>query len=162
MRLKSYLILFALLNISCGTFNKAKFDDEAAKKQQYSNSNNGDSTNQQYVKVSCNGKEDFFDKKNGRTLTNDISLIFCISNKAFEGDIIAESQLAEMFPYLSHPFGHLYPFRGEKLFPLVLAKLNNFTIKIDEMAMSIYPYFSINFRFLGDMIKSINGQDVNN
>jgi hypothetical protein len=114
--------------------------------------------NSPFIILNCGGFKGRFNKKLGRTEENYFDFYSCISKKAFDGDSSAERQLVEIFPYALAPFPWFSPFRGEKLFPLVLNKVNRYDIPtyISEPADADI-YFNKYGRFLFDMIESIDG-----
>jgi hypothetical protein len=153
------LSIFTYFLFGCGTSKLIeKKNDKTASANKIEQKDTSDMS--QFILLSCNGTTGKYIIQKDRMENGKYELFGCISQKAFDGDTSAINQLVSIFPYIKSPFsGNMYPFRGEKLFPLLLDRLNDYSITIDEMANSIYPYSSRNMWRLFDMIESIEGKD---
>ncbi len=121
-----------------------------------------DTINKEFIKLICNNRTVIYNRILDRTEPDDTEIFNCISKKAFNGDLMAESQLIAIFPSIKYPFSRFHePYRGEKIFQLVLNKLNRYDVKFDpEFSASIYPYSSLYMNHLTEMIESIDDMGV--
>ena len=108
----------------------------------------------------CDDLSGYLDNKRKSIIAyNNSMLDYCLREKAFLGDTASLRQIAELITLMNYPFETFnQKLRGEKIFKVVLEKLNNFEfVPGPNGEMDVFTYYGSYARIMYQMIESIDG-----
>lgn len=155
----SILLIIFIFNffMQCSSLKKKSDSDGIAESIEHSRAN-GSKFNNHDLLIHCGKDSAIYNVTNNSLTPNNISIYYCLNEKAFKGDTNSIRQVSLLIDKSSNSLEFFKKPRGKILFKAVLERVKNFEfIPGPNGEMDFYTYYGRYVRVLSGMIESIDG-----